>query len=125
MPQPLVTSQLSQNPSGPGFDPQSGNWTTSATDAQVTTVGPALEITRDYNSDDPRRRGAFGAGWSSVLDMKVSPGQNGTHGAPDTAIVTYPDGAGRRVRAEPRRHDLLAAAGPVRDPDAGIAAGSR
>ena len=75
MPQPLVTSQLSQNPAGPGFDPQTGNWTTSATDAQVPTVGPALEITRDYNSHDPRLSGAFGAGWSSVLDMKVSAGR--------------------------------------------------
>ena len=55
VPQPLVTSQLSQNPSGPGFNPQTGNWTTSATDAQVPTVGPALEITRDYNSSDPRQ----------------------------------------------------------------------
>ena len=50
VPQPLVTSQLSQNPSGPGFNPPTGNWTTSATDAKVPTVGPALEITRDYNS---------------------------------------------------------------------------
>ena len=35
----------------------------------------ALTITRDYNSADPRLSGAFGAGWSSVLDMKVSPGE--------------------------------------------------
>ena len=92
VPQPLVTSQLSQNPSGPGFNAQTGNWTTSATDAQVSTVGPALEITRDYNSSDPRISGAFGAGWSSVLDMKVSAGQNGGNGAPATQVVTYPDG---------------------------------
>ena len=92
VPQPLVTSQLSQNPSGPGFNPQTGNWTTSATDAQVPTVGPALEITRDYNSSDPRYRGAFGAGWSSVLDMKVSAGENGGTGATATQVVTYPDG---------------------------------
>ena len=92
VPQPLVTSQLSQNPSGPGFNAQTGNWTTSATDAQVSTVGPALEITRDYNSSDPRISGAFGAGWSSALDMKVSAGENGGTGATATQVVTYPDG---------------------------------
>ena len=57
VPQPLITSQLSLNPTGPGFNPQTGNWTTSATDAQVPTVGPALEITRSYNSSDPGSRG--------------------------------------------------------------------
>ncbi len=92
VPQPLVTSQLSQNPSGPGFNPQTGNWTTSATDAQVSTVGPALAITRDYNSDDPRVSGAFGAGWSSVLDMKVTAGQYSAKDTQDTQVVTYPDG---------------------------------
>ena len=71
VPQPLVTSGLSQNQEGPGYDAGSGDYTTSSTDAQVPTVGPALEITRDYNSQDPRLTGAFGAGWSSVLDMKV------------------------------------------------------
>lgn len=39
VPQPLVTSGLSQNDSRPGFDAASGDWTTSATDAQVSTVG--------------------------------------------------------------------------------------
>ena len=91
VPQPLITSQLSQNGTGPGFDPQTGNWTTSATDADVATVGPALEITRDYNSEDPRLSGAFGGGWSSVLDMKVSPGQSSSSGT-STEVVTYPDG---------------------------------
>ncbi len=92
VPQPLVTSGLSQNESGPGFDAGSGDYTTSATDAQVPTVGPALEITRDYNSQDPRAGGAFGAGWSSVLDMKVSPGQDNSSGTTATEVVTYPDG---------------------------------
>ena len=92
VPQPLVTSELSQNASGAGFDPQSGNWTTSATDAQVSTVGPALEVTRDYNSQNPQLSGAFGAGWSSVLDMKVTPGEVGASGTTATQVVTYPDG---------------------------------
>ncbi|MGH3296636.1 MAG: LamG-like jellyroll fold domain-containing protein [Trebonia sp.] len=92
VPQPLVTSQLSQNPAGPGFDPTTGDWTTSATDAQVATVGPALEITRDYNSADPRRSGAFGASWSSVLDMQVAAGGPNASGTTQTEVVTYPDG---------------------------------
>ena len=92
VPQPLITSQLSQNGAGPGFDPQTGDWTTSATDADVATVGPSLEITRDYNSQDPRLSEAFGGGWSSVLDMKVSPGQENGTGTTATQVVTYPDG---------------------------------
>jgi len=90
--QPLVTSSLSQQDSGPGFDPSTGDWTTTATDAQVATVGPALEIVRDYNSEDPRSNGAFGAGWSSLLDMAVRPGQPNTAGTTQTEVVTYPDG---------------------------------
>ena len=92
VPQPLITSGLSQNDTGPGFDPASGNWTTSATDAQISTVGPALSVQRDYNSFDPRTTGAFGTGWSSVLDMRVSPGQTSSSGATATEVVTYPDG---------------------------------
>jgi len=91
VPQPLITSQLSQNSTAPGFNSQTGDWTTSATDASVATAGPALEITRDYNSEDPRLSGAFGGGWSSVLDMKASPGQGNSSGA-STEVVTYPDG---------------------------------
>ena len=92
VPQPLVTSGLSQNEGGPGYDAGSGDYTTSSTDAQVPTVGPALEITRDYNSQDPRQAGAFGAGWSSVMDMKVAPGQTSAAGTTATEVVTYPDG---------------------------------
>src|SRR5206468_4061073 len=72
VPPPLLTSGLSQNSSGHGFDPALGNYTTSATDAQVATVGPALAITRVYNSLDPRTSQALGAGWSSLLDARAS-----------------------------------------------------
>ena len=53
-PQPLVTSGLSRDGGGHGFDPGAGNYTTSALDAQVATVGPPLAIQRAYNSRDPR-----------------------------------------------------------------------
>src|SRR5207247_9426062 len=66
--QPPITSHLSQNSNPNGLDPSIGNYTTSATDATVLTAGPALSIQRTYNSKDPRVGGAFGTGWSSMLD---------------------------------------------------------
>ncbi|HEY2672806.1 MAG TPA: LamG-like jellyroll fold domain-containing protein, partial [Rugosimonospora sp.] len=86
VPQPMVTSNLSQNSGGHGFDPSIGNYTTSATDAQIATVGPSLSVVRDYNSSDPRTGGSFGAGWSSLFDAKA------TDTGP-TVVVTYPDGS--------------------------------
>ena len=79
---------------------------------------------RDYNSLDPRTAGAFGAGWSSVLDMRASPGQADSSGATATEVVTYPDGeqVGFGLNADGSYH---AAAGPVRDARGGIRAGSR
>lgn len=90
VPQPMVTSSLAQN-GGKGYEPSVGNYTTSDTDAEVTTVGPALSITRDYNSLDTRVDGAFGRGWSSVLDMMVRE-QPDADGVLQTAAVRYPDG---------------------------------
>ncbi|WP_170154255.1 LamG-like jellyroll fold domain-containing protein [Actinoplanes italicus] len=93
VPQPSVTSSLSQN-SGQGFDPVIGNYTTSARDAMVNTVGPPLEIVRSYNSIDPRTDQAFGAGWSSVADAKVVEKSQTTSGSTvlNTVVVTYPTG---------------------------------
>ncbi|MEU7745886.1 DUF6531 domain-containing protein [Nonomuraea sp. NPDC049158] len=50
---------------------QSGNYTTTFTDAQVAVAGPPLSVVRVYNSIDPRRDGAFGAGWSTRWDMRI------------------------------------------------------
>jgi RHS repeat-associated protein len=88
VPQPLVTSALSQN-QGNGFEPSIGNYTTSATDASVASVGPAVSVVRDYNSADPRRSEAFGAGWSSLVDAKATEVPAST---PTTVVVTYPSG---------------------------------
>ena len=57
VPQPLITSTLAQNSDGHGFDQSVGNYTTSATDANVQTAGPSLSVVRDYNSLDPRTFG--------------------------------------------------------------------
>ena len=83
-PQPAITSTLGGS-SGQAYDPLSGNYTTSATDAAVKSAGPPLEIDRTYNSMDPRTSGAFGAGWSSVADASLE------NDGP-TVLVTLPDG---------------------------------
>lgn len=85
VPQPPLTSRLAQN-AEKGFDPSVGNYTTSATDASVATIGPELELVRSYNSLDMRARGALGRGWSSLLDMRAT--ETG-----ETVTVTYPDGS--------------------------------
>ncbi|MFI5936919.1 LamG-like jellyroll fold domain-containing protein [Actinoplanes sp. NPDC051494] len=82
-PQNTIGGGFSQN-GGKGFDPSIGNYTTSATDATVATVGPSVAMIRNYNSLDTRRQNAFGTGWSSVLDTRAT--QRG-----DTVVVTYPN----------------------------------
>src|SRR5918999_2431538 len=89
VPQPAVTSHLAGPAvAGQEFHPQIGNYTTTATDATVATVGPPLTLVRTYNSLDPRVDGAFGAGWTTRYDMRVVPDADGT----GNAVVTYPDG---------------------------------
>ncbi|MFG3229842.1 LamG-like jellyroll fold domain-containing protein [Kitasatospora sp. NPDC048194] len=92
VPQPLITSGLSQNSSEHGFDASIGNFTTSDTDADVSTAGPPLSVVRDYNSRDPRYTGAFGAGWSSVFDSRATEQYNAA-GQVTGVVVTYPNGA--------------------------------
>ncbi|WP_344121994.1 DNRLRE domain-containing protein [Streptomyces blastmyceticus] len=91
VPQPVVTSHLAGSPYGSSdkpFDPQIGNFASSAVDASVPTVGPDLTVARTYNSLDPGTGHIFGAGWASRLDMRVTPDDDGT----GNVVVTYPDG---------------------------------
>ncbi|WP_165949885.1 DNRLRE domain-containing protein [Micromonospora sp. KC207] len=90
VPQPAVTSSLAQN-GGKGYEASVGNYTTSDSDAEVATVGPALSITRDYNSLDTRADSAFGRGWSSLLDMRAREDRDAA-GVLQTATIRYPDG---------------------------------
>ncbi|MET7380234.1 LamG-like jellyroll fold domain-containing protein [Streptomyces sp. NPDC005526] len=92
VPQPVITSGLSQNSSDHGFDAAIGNYTTSDTDASISTVGPSLDVERDYNSRDPRWTGAFGSGWSSIFDSRATEQYNAS-GAVTSVVVTYPDGS--------------------------------
>ncbi|MEU6194565.1 LamG-like jellyroll fold domain-containing protein [Streptomyces sp. NPDC047061] len=92
VPQTVITSGLSQNSSDHGFDATSRNYTTSDTDASISTVGPSLDVERDYNSRDPRSTGAFGAGWSSIFDARAAEHYTAA-GAVSSVFVTYPDGS--------------------------------
>ncbi|WP_396447698.1 LamG-like jellyroll fold domain-containing protein [Actinomadura sp.] len=91
VPQPSITSSLAQN-SGHDFDPAIGNYTSTATDANIATVGPSLSVVRDYNSRDPRTSGGFGAGWASVFDAKATEWYTPS-GAVRSVAVTYPNGS--------------------------------
>ncbi|MFC3578469.1 LamG-like jellyroll fold domain-containing protein [Streptomyces yaanensis] len=91
VPQPPVTSGLAQNTDGHEFDPSDANYTTEDSDADVEVVGPSLEIDRSYNSIDPRIDSAFGAGWSTVVDMKAAEVKDPA-GTVTSVIVTYPGG---------------------------------
>ncbi|MBR7826391.1 hypothetical protein KDK95_08765 [Actinospica sp. MGRD01-02] len=90
-PPPILTGSLSQNTNGHGFDAAIGNYTTSATDADITGAGPSLSLVRDYNSLDARSAEALGQGWSSMLDAKVTQVLSAA-GKVTEAVVTYPDG---------------------------------
>jgi YD repeat-containing protein len=95
VPQPPVTSHLAGAPANgeiPGVNPQVGNFSTSVTDANVAVAGPALSVTRSYNSQDLRTTGAFGTGWSTPWDQKIvtDPGNSGN------VVVTL--ASGREVR---------------------------
>ncbi|WP_318212927.1 LamG-like jellyroll fold domain-containing protein [Streptomyces sp. SJL17-1] len=91
VPQPPVTSGLAQNTDGHDFDPSDGNYTMDETDADVTVIGPSLEIERSYNSLDPRTDNAFGAGWSTVVDMKAAENKDGASTV-TSVVITYPGG---------------------------------
>jgi len=92
--QPTLTSHLAsagEESEVPGLNPLAGNYASTVTDASVAVAGPALAITRTYNSQDPRISGAFGVGWGSPLDQKLQ------EEAPDGNVVITTE-SGRRIR---------------------------
>lgn len=98
VPQPEITAHLGNAPYGGRsgeFDPQVGNYTASAVDATMSTIGPQLSVVRTYNSLDPRLDAAFGAGWSSQYDMRITPDNDGS----GNVVLTYPDGQQARFGA--------------------------
>ena len=100
VPQPDVISKIAGAPyadKGREFDAQVGNLSTAAMDAVVGSTGPALNVARTYNSLDPRLDSAFGAGWSSLYDMKVVPDNDGS----GNVVITYQDGQAVRFGKNP------------------------
>ncbi|MFC4586624.1 RHS repeat-associated core domain-containing protein [Sphaerisporangium corydalis] len=93
VPQPRVNAELAGGSGGQEFNALTGNYTSSVTDASVSTVGPPLRVTRTYNSADARI-GAFGAGWSSRLETRVT-----AEPANRTVLLTRPDGTQARFGA--------------------------
>lgn len=100
VPQPEITSRIAGSATAEQdreFDAQTGNVSTSAMDATVTTVGPELNLVRTYNSLDPRKDNIFGAGWSTRYDMRVVADDDGS----GNVTVTYPDGQQVRFGKNP------------------------
>ncbi len=84
VPQPEITSHLGNAPysgSTGEVDAQVGNYRTSAVDLSVGSLGPALSVSRTYNSLDPRKNLTFGAGWSTQFDMRVVEDTDGSGNA--------------------------------------------
>ncbi|MEU6642708.1 DNRLRE domain-containing protein [Saccharomonospora sp. NPDC046836] len=95
VPQPAITSHLAST--GNGVDPGVGNYSTRVTDASVTAIGPALAVTRTYNSLDPRAGLTFGSGWATQFDSRIVPDSDGS----GNVVVTYPDGRQARFGRNP------------------------
>ncbi|WP_123603063.1 LamG-like jellyroll fold domain-containing protein [Micromonospora sp. Llam0] len=93
--QPEITHHLAGAPDGadvPGLNVQVGNYSTAVVDASVPVSGPPLEVSRTYNSQDPRSAGAFGAGWSTPWDQRITADPDGS----GSVVVTLT--SGRQVR---------------------------
>ncbi|WP_103959546.1 DNA/RNA non-specific endonuclease [Nonomuraea solani] len=96
VPQPELTSRVAGSPQGAqdnAFDPQTGNYSTDVVDAATSD----LNVTRVYNSADPRRSTIFGAGWTTQFDMRVVPDQDGS----GNVVVSYADGQQVRYGRNP------------------------
>ena len=78
VPQPPQSSRFGVDAAHGGADPATGNWSTSSADVSIPGAGIPLQLSRTYNSQDPGSNGAFGAGWSSLLDMQATADGDGT-----------------------------------------------
>jgi RHS repeat-associated protein len=98
--QPAVTGHLTAAPDGadaPGLNPLIGNYSTTARDVSVEVAGPPLEIRRTYNSQDFRQSGAFGAGWSSPVEQRITVDPDGS----GNVVVTLDSGRQLRLGRNP------------------------
>ncbi len=91
-----VTSGLVNDP----INAATGNFVHADRDIRTPGFGAVLDVVRTYNSLATDRRGLFGFGWTTLLDVAVDADGAGVDG--DTAVVTFTDGA--RITFE-RRDD--------------------
>ncbi|WP_431037738.1 DNRLRE domain-containing protein [Streptomyces sp. P6-2-1] len=96
VPQPEITSRLTEGQELE-FDPQVGNYATSAVDASLAGVGPDMTLVRTYNSLDSRGDLAFGSGWTTRYDIRLTPDDDGT----GNVVIRYPDGRDVRFGKNP------------------------
>ena len=76
-----TTRQIAAPTSGMVDDPinaSNGNMIHPEHDIMFPAIGAALNITRSWNSLLADRRGAFGNGWSSMLDVRLDVGSGGS-----------------------------------------------
>ncbi|MBL7496454.1 DNRLRE domain-containing protein [Frankia sp. CNm7] len=94
VPSPPTSAHFGGDPYVPAEDsvsPLIRNYASSTTDISVAGVGPALGLTRTYNSLNSSV-GMFGTGWSSQWDMGVRVDDAGE----GNLVVRYPDGRDSR-----------------------------
>ncbi|MGW4638302.1 DNRLRE domain-containing protein [Sphaerisporangium sp. NPDC004334] len=93
--QATINSFLASGVEDREFNPEVGNYTHTETDLEVAAVGLPLSVRRTYNSLDPRTDGAFGLGWSTRWDTKLT-----SEPATKTLLITHPDGRQLRFAAK-------------------------
>ncbi|MQS15923.1 DNRLRE domain-containing protein [Streptomyces kaniharaensis] len=101
--------------SGRSVNTAAGNYTTAATDAALPVVGPALSVTRSYNSLDPRTDGAFGAGWSTAWDMRIQVETSSWLSLPGNVLVTAANGSRARFGWDPGKNTYVPGSGMAAD----------
>ncbi|MFJ9690754.1 LamG-like jellyroll fold domain-containing protein [Kitasatospora sp. NPDC101183] len=113
VPQPSQYSTASD--AGRSVNTAAGNYTTAATDAALPVVGPELAVTRSYNSLDPRTDGAFGAGWSTSLDMRVQVESSTWLTLPGNVLLTASNGTRARFGWDPNKNVYVPGSGVAAD----------
>jgi RHS repeat-associated protein len=89
-------SEPSSSPSTGGVNPVGGNFSLSNVDLSAAGVGPAVMVSRSYNTLTTTT-GPFGPGWSSAYDMTALADTDGS----GNIIVTYTDGRQERYGSNP------------------------
>lgn len=104
-----TTRQIVPPTSGLIDDPinaANGNMIHPERDIEFPSIAAALDITRTWNSLRAREAGAFGAGWSSVLDVRLDVGATDVvaHLSDGNVVGFVPSHGGWTAPGVPRLH---------------------